>query len=365
MSEKMCLKNITDGVSFRDVECVLKDFKKSRDSYELILSDSDCRRSGYVKNNLFDFEQMKEFRDKVILISGLHEPGLQGVVAEKLKVKNIELKQFDESELVAMMPHIESAKLDEYLEKINKYKSYVGKEIPSYRQLLEVYFSEANIRLMRTMPATHIRQGSPLGGMLHATAAVADMAFYLAMRYIDCANGLYSFREKKTINWDLLLTGALMHLAGNLIYFETEVPHRKRAEGVEQGFCICRHQVIVELIIRNGIQMSGEELSALMGVMSRLNEQHDGIKKCRQESSFLYSAYCSFLEMDSFDAEVAQILKNKAEKEKTEDGSSFLTSTYEFSSNLGCYVSKAEVERKARILGIELADDEQGKEASA
>ena len=369
MDEKMCLRDIAGGAPFKGVECILEGFqKKSTGSYELVLSDSGCRRHGHLRSNLFSYEQLQELRGKVVIISGLHEPGLPGLVPDRVKVKDIELKQLDAGELVAMMPHIGAERLDGYLEKIGKYKGYVGREAPAYRQLLEAYFSEENIALMRTMPATHIRQASPLGGMLHATAAVTDMAFYLAMRYIDCANNLYSFREKRAINWDLLLTGALMHLAGNLLYFEREVPHRKRAEGIEQGFCLCRHQVIMELTMQNGIKMGAEELSALLGVMGRLNEQHDGIKKCRQEASFLYSAYCSFLEMDSFDAEVAQILRDKAEKEKGEAGIPPAEGTYEFSSNLRCYVSKAEVERKANILGIALKADEGGngrKEAGA
>ena len=342
----MCLQSITGGNSFKDVQCVLSEFRKSKDLFELTLVDGAFSCSGYVKSNLFSFEQIKDFRGKVILISGLHEPGLLGVVPEKLKIKNIELKEC-QKELVSMIPHIQSDRLDSYVEKIMKYVSFVGREVPAYRQLLEVYFTEENIVHMKTMPATHTRQGSPLGGMLHATAAVTEMAYSLAMKYIDCANNLYSFNDKRTINWDLLLTGALLHLAGNMLYFEAEVPHRKRSEGVEQGFCICRHQFILELLMRNGIQMNAEDLSALLGVMGRLNEQHEGVKKCRQESSFLYSAYVSFLEMDMMDADVVQMLKGMSEHPGEGD-----FETYGFSSNLGCYVSKAEILRKADILGI-------------
>lgn len=350
MENKMSLKSIAGGVTFKDVECILVDFKRNRDIYEVMLESEGCCREGYLKCNLYDYEQMKNFLKKQILISGLHEPGLSGVIKEKLKIKNIEWKQTDALEGA---PRIEDERLDDYLRKIWKYKSYVGNENMSYRKLLDVFFSEENVKLMRTMPATHTRQGSPFGGMLHATAAVTEMAYYLAMRYVDCANNLYSFREKRTINWDLLITGGLLHLAGNLLYFEKEVPHEKRITGVEQGFSVCRHHVILKLILQHQIEMTDEELSALLGVMSKLNEQHEGIKKCRQEASFLYAAYCSFLEQDSFDSELTQTLKKNAQI-----GEGSIADTYGYSEILGCYISRNTIVRRADILGIELKKEE-------
>lgn len=359
MEKEMTLKEITGGIKFENVSCIIKDFGKSRDQFDIILADSETTRSAYVRSNLFSYEQIKSFQGKVVLVSGLHEPGINGVVPEKIKIKNIEIKPADADEFTEHMPHIEEQRVNEYIAMINAFKSYVGRETLAYRQLLEVYFSEENINIMKTMPATHIRQGSPLGGMLHATAAVTDMAYYLAMRYINAANGLYSFREKRCINWDLLITGALLHLAGNLLYFEKEPPHEKRAEGVEQGFSSCRQQVLLKLIYTNNIDIREEDLAALFGVMSKLNEQHEGIKKCRQESSFLYSAYCAFLEMDSFDAATAKMLTANAESSENRE----IMDSYDYSDALSCYVSKAEIERKAAVLGISLEKkEENGKE---
>lgn len=354
--EKMALKDIADGRSFKDVSCLLKDFRSDGDKYELVLSDQNCTRKAYIKKNLFSFEQMKSFLGKVILISGIHEAGLSGVVKENIKVKNIEVDKSDTTSLVDYMLRIDGNILQMYLTQINQYVKYVGKQVPAYRKMLDIYFSPANIEIMKTMPATHIRQGSPLGGMIHATLAVTDMAYYLATRYLYYGNGVYSFRDISSLNWDLLLTGGLLHLAGNFYYFDREIPHNKRPEGVEQGYSICRQQFITHLIVDNNITISEADLAALLAVMSRLNEQFDGVKKCRQETSFLIKAYETYLEMDSFDREVAGLLKDKFDNsnnnsdDKTHDDI-IEELSYEYSDKLSCYVSKAEIIRKAHLLG--------------
>lgn len=343
--EKMALNDIRDGRSFKNVACLLKSFKRQGDVYLLTLTDKQVSCNfAYIKTNLFSYEQMKAFVGKAVMISGLHEVGLADAVKERVKVKNIVLDEKGEQQqlLRELGAAIAEPLLDVYLETIEKYKGYVGKEVPAYRELLEVYFTPEHISRMRKYPATHIRQGSPYGGMLHATLAVTDMAYYNAMRYLNFGNGIYSFRNIESLNWDLLITGGLLHLAGNFLYFTDDGDtYRKNAVGVEQGFSLCRQQYILKLIAKHNIAMGEEDLAALLGVMSRLNEQHDGIKKCRQEASFLYNAYNVFLEMDSFDQEVSELLKKQGDEEILD---------YGFSEKLNCYISEREVMRKRKLL---------------
>ncbi len=343
--EKMALKDIGNGRTFKGVICVLKSFKRCGDEYLLTLTDkyTSCDFA-FVKTNLFSYEQMKSFEGKPVEVTGLHEPGLTNVKKERIKVKNIVLCEDGKELLQELAEAIAEPLLLTYLERVELFKGYVGKEVPAYRKLLEAYFTPDNIRLMKSLPATHIRQGSPYGGMLHATLVVTEMAYYSAMRYLRFGNGLYSFSDIRSLNWDLLLTGGLMHLAGNFLYFsqDEDTKYRKNATGVEQGFSLCRQQYILQLIAKEGIDISQADLAALLGVMSRLNEQHDGIKKCRQEASFLYNAYNMFLEMDSFDMEVSHLLKSK----QAEDVD------YTFSEKLNCYISEKELTRKRVLLGL-------------
>ena len=354
------LQNISGGERFEDICCILKNFYNSKDAYDLILQSKEISKKAFMRSNLFTFEQMKSFKGKAVIISGYCEPALDGLIEEKIKVKDIRLAPVSvpneekgeaqqENPILELMLKIDPKVLEGYLSRIKEYVQYVRNV--SYRYLLYYYFSKDNIGKMMSMPATHVRQGSPGGGMLHATAAVTDIAYTMAFRYMSNANGIFSFNDKMCFDWDLLITAGLMHLSGNLYYFESEPPHNKRSSGVEQGYSTCRQRYILDLIKEHEIEISEEDLSALFGVMAKLNEQQEGIKKCRQEASFLTAAYKTFLEMDSFDAEIRNILVKKSEGSGIEDD-------YLFSNNLDCYVSKAEIERKIQLLGLAPAKEE-------
>ncbi len=346
----MSLNNLQPGEKFSDVSCILRDFRKGREHFDLVLCDKETVKAAYMSTNLYDFEQVMALKGKPVLISGLCEAGLSGIIPEKIKIKQIVLMPEERQDMSELLLGISKERLDAYLKQVKELVRRVGRKGSlSYRLLLEHYFQDENIALMMRMPATHTRQASPAGGMLHATLSVTDMAYNLAGRYLTNGNGVYSFCDVKSLDWDLLITGGLMHLAGNFLYFEKEPPHRKRAEGVEQGFSACRQQYILKLVSENDIPMTDEELSALFGVMSRLNEQKTGINKCRQESAFLYAAYQTFHEMDSFDAEIYEVLKRRFE----EKGG---VTAYDFSESLGCYISKTEIERKEELLGLKKND---------
>lgn len=352
MDEKMNLRDIADGKKFQSVECVMTSFyhNRNRNRYEVTLQSGDCVKRGSVGDALFSYTQMQEMKDKVIVISGVHEPGLGTTIAESLKIKRMEIPESTEENLLANYIYIAAEEIAFYIKAIKSFVASVT-EGSSYRKLLEVYFTESNLQKMRTMPATHVRQSSPMGGMLQATVTVTDMAYYLAHRYLNYGNNVYSFREKGAIDWDLLVTGGLMHLAGNFLYFEKEVPHHKTVNGVEQGFSACRQQYIMHLLLEHPeIAMTQDEISALFGVISRLNEQQDGIKKCRQEAMFLYQSYCCFLEADTFDEEATafttELLSEQGAANNEEDDAI----SYRFSEHLNCYISASELERRSLFL---------------
>lgn len=358
----MILQEIKDGETFKNVECVLVDFRKVKDVFELTLQDRHTVKQAYLKANLYDFKQIKELKGKTVQVSGLHEDGIPGVIAEKIKVKAIQLKSEEKEDLLKNYPHLEAGRLAEIIQLIKKYVTYVGREVPAYRQLLElVYGNGSLLKKMETMPATHIRQGSPLGGMLHATLAVTELAYNNAMHYISCANGVYSFKSKKSLNWDLLLTAALLHLTGNFIYYDENIPHNKTNIGVEQGFSNCRQQFILKLAMCNHVPISDEDMSALLGVMARLNEQTEGVQKCRHEAYFLEAAYNLFQQVDSFDCAVADYLKEQKENADKEEGNTDVFTQHVFLPVLNRYVSSDEILRKADMMGY-LTEEESRKE---
>jgi hypothetical protein len=362
----MKLREIGGGKAFREVTCVLVDFKKNKDRYSLSLQDEDSSRQAYIMGNLYGFSQMKELKGRRVMISGLHEPGIPNIVPDNVKVKEITeapAAEDGEDSLLASLPHITDERMGEIIQRLKQFVQSVGNEVPSYRHLLEIYFSDANITRMRTLPATHVRQGSPLGGMLHATLVVTELAYSDAMHYIKCANGVYSFADRRSVNWDLLLTGALMHLCGNLIYYGEEIPHLKTDVGVEQGFSNCRQQYILKTAIVNHINISDEEMGSLIGIMARLNEQGEGIQKCRHEAYFLENAYRLFQQMDSFDSEIVEYLQKYATaadgSEESKEELEKIYTSHTFLRKTGRYVSAEEIRRKAEIMGLK---KEEGRE---
>ncbi len=351
----MTLKDLKQGEKFSNLSLIIKDFRKNGKQFDLTLTDKGGQMPGYVMANLYDYDQLMAMKGKPVCISGLFEPALDGLFDPRIKVKDISHLPEDGKEAEELDFRIKKDTCLEYWARIKELKQFVGRDGDlSYRFILEQYFTKENLALMMSMPATHTRQGAPQGGMLHATLAVTDMAYNLADRYIKCGNGIYSFNDERCIDWDLLITGGLLHLAGNFLYFEKEYPHRKRTAGVERGYPSCLEQVVHNLIEHGNVDISEEAVSALLGVMSRLNEQQIGVNKCRQEAVFLNAAYRAFWEMDSFDAEVAEVLHKRSEKKKGGQ------TPYDFSESLGCYISKTEIDRKSELLGLKTDEGGEG-----
>ena len=101
------LSSIKDGKGFNNVICTLTDFRRAKDFYELSLRDNETRKSAYLRANLYSFDQLRELKNKTVLISGLHEAGLKGVIPEKIKVKVIELKSEEDEDILNNFPHLE------------------------------------------------------------------------------------------------------------------------------------------------------------------------------------------------------------------------------------------------------------------
>ena len=100
------LSSIKDGKGFNNVICTLTDFRRAKDFYELSLRDNETRKSAYLRANLYSFDQLRELKNKTVLISGLHEAGLKGVIPEKIKVKVIELKSEEDEDILNNFPHL-------------------------------------------------------------------------------------------------------------------------------------------------------------------------------------------------------------------------------------------------------------------
>lgn len=281
------------GSEIKEQICRIENIRQVKDGFSFTCKDSSGSIGAWVAERLYTKEQLTELSAKPVSITGV-------VLAKSCNHKEIKVKVINPAESTSfdvdqLWKNISDEKLDTYISTIRYYIDKV--QNPRYKELLALHYSNENIKRMRTMPATHIRQGSLGGGMLHEIATVTLACVAMANHYSKMANGIYSF----PIDWDLLLTGALMHLAGNFLYFNEEPPHLKSSLGVNQGYASCEQGMIYYYVYSQGVALSAEELSMLLGVVAQCNEFRAGAKACCQEAIILHSVYNMYAYLDRYD----------------------------------------------------------------
>lgn len=341
----MKIADLQNGTVFEDLLCVIKSVQSGEKEFSLCLADADSSVRAVVSKKMYDYQTLNALKEHPIRIGGVVKPD----VKEGFYIKVKSLIKDESSSFSEVQLHISNERMEAYISTLYKYAKAVAN--PSYRALIAAYFEK--LEYMKVMPATHVRQGILLGGMLQSTAAVVEMAVQLGFYYIRNGNQVYSFNDKSQLDWDLLITAALLHLCGNITYFQHNPPFYKNFSSVEQGYSECRTEVIYTLLREKNITMERQDLCALLGVMSKCNEQQVGVQKCRKEAVILYSAYLAFQSLDAFDQEVYTILKEEHEQEKRGKAEGCMDEEEKeisFSEKLGCYISEKEMEMKRNIL---------------
>lgn len=319
----MNLKDYASGNTLSAQLCRIEKVAQHKDRISFFICDKDTQLSAYVTARLYSFEEILAFTKDPVLVDGIYIPENNKL---QVKVKKIEkAENASPKDLADLYVCISPEVLDNYVSTIRKYASCVKTQ--GYRALLNLYFSKENLKLMRTMPATHTRQCSLGGGMLAATANLTTMAVAMANHYTKLGNGVYT----APINWDLLITGSLLHLAGNLVYFSPEQPHLKTTTGVNQGFASCEQNMILYYVYSNNLVLSDAELSLLLGVVAQCNEYGAGVKGCCMEAILLGGIYRTYSSMDRFDNELQTLADS--------------SNPYGFSQKLNRYASEDSIKR--------------------
>lgn len=322
------------GSEVNDQICRIENIRRVKDGFAFTCKDSSGAIDAWVAERLYTKEQLTELSAKPVSITG-------AVLAKscsykEIKVKIIKVAESASFEAEQLWKNISDEKLDLYIATIRYYMDKV--QNPRYKELLTLHFSDENITRMRTMPATHTRQGSLGGGMLHEIATVTLASVAMANHYVKMSNGIYSF----PINWDLLLTGALMHLAGNLLYFNETPPHLKSSLGVNQGYASCEQGMIYYYVYSQGVTLSAEELSMLLGVVAQCNEYRAGVKACCQEAIILHSVYNMYAYLDRYDHALSDAIAQIGNDDKA------ALQEYIYGSAMNSYASESTIAKVSK-----------------
>lgn len=341
MTTISALKN---GEVVNKLAASISGIKSNGENFCFILQDCTGSIDAFCNKNLFTYENLKALSEGPVYIDGFVKPGLSGVSKKELKVKNIQKGGDDENLLKQVTEDIlPDEKISFYIQTIQNYIRAV--KCPGYRQLLQACFSDENLKQFKTMPATHTRQASLYGGALQQIATVTALSVSTAQIYVKYANDFYAFSDVSVVNWDLLVTGALLHLAGNLLYYDKEIPHLKTALGVNQGYASCEMSIIYHFIRNDGVILSDEELSALLGVVNQCNEFRIGVKASCIEARILSGAFQTYRDLDIFDHEIFKAVKSFGNDSQEDELQSYL-----YASQIECYASNNFITKKADFM---------------
>lgn len=340
----LSLSNLKGGESLEKVPVSIKNLKKSGDRYYFTVSDKTGNLDAYCSVKLYSYEQIRSFSRNPVLISGLAEANLNAVPT--IKVKQFSAVPVTEDLLEQTLKTIDATRIEFYLQSIQRYKNAVKN--PAYCQLLDAFFSEEHLKIIQTMPATHTRQASILGGLLHETAVVTALCVNNANLYLKYANNIYSFVEPYQMDYDLLITGSLLHLSGNLLYFSEKIPHLKTSLGVNQGFVNCTTNLIHNFIREYGIVISDNDLAALFSVVCQCDEHNKSVKANCLEAKILKGAFYTFKSLDTFENSVVKAIQTVGVS--NEDDAQEELNEYIYNSELNCYASNTYVLKKAAVL---------------
>lgn len=352
------LASLNPGDLFEGLIVSISNISPKGQNTTFTVEDSSGKRNGYCSAKCFTASQLGEYKDVPVSIKGIYEAKLAGEAV--IKVKAIEAVEQTTENNDKAWKNIDPAIIKFYLDKIRTYINAVKN--PHYRALLEVFFAEKNVSLIKTMPATHTRQASAFGGMLQETAMVTAQCVSWLNLYNTYYNGLYSFKGYDAIDYDLLITGSLLHLCGNLLYFAPSQPHIKTDEGVNMGFSAACHCVISSFVREYGLIFEENELSSLLGVIFQCDDLNKSAKATCLEAIVLRENYHTFKAVDVFDHIIYDALDNIGFSKDNKKIKKYL-----FDSSLNCYVDTGALKRKSSSMkknGIPVSDSTEEGDAT-
>lgn len=254
----MGIEKITIGQKLEDEVFVLKSLVKLKEGgYRAVLSDKTGEINASISDERFD-ASYSDFVGGAVHVNALVVNGEDAGLEAKIKSLCLAKKgEFKPSEL---FDSISEEKIAVY---INVIKDAIGR-IPdaSCKALCHAVLTDEVLAGLAKYPASIGYHARFRGGALAATAEVTALALQTGIMHQKAQNGLY----EPTIEWSILLSGALLHLVAVLDYFEDQPWHRTAA-GVDRGYMSLLQSRIERTIANAEFQVDDALFARLLNVL--------------------------------------------------------------------------------------------------
>lgn len=271
---------------------VMAKVMEKKECKDILFTDRTGEIHGEIPNALFT-KEVAEMKGKVVKVTAAAVHGY-------IKVRAIAPAEKGDYVTADMYASIPEEILNKYKVEIRKMQSLVKKE--PYRTLLEKCLTEEVLAKMAVMPASLSQHGQLQGGMLEAVAKVTKMVINVGSVYVLWGNGV----ETRNLDGDLIITAALLHNYGNFVFYTNEAPFQRTDIGINQGYVTTLQMSIRDIIIRENIPFSNEELARMMGVYNQVGGMKSPIaKSVCSEAALINGVYRAYSELNMYDHLIA------------------------------------------------------------
>lgn len=206
MEKRIPIENLQEGMEVESV-FVIRSIEKSKkrngeDFIRLVLSDATGEINAVAWDNIEGFLNDKIIQQDFIRVKGVIGRFQNQLQLKVLKAEKVNKTEIDLSEFVPITPFdIEQLKqtLFDFIERVKD---------SDYRRVLDAFFKDAEfLKEFCHAPSAKTMHQAYVGGLLEHTVGVCKNAVAIADNYPGC-------------NYDLLITGALLHDIGKTKEFQ-------------------------------------------------------------------------------------------------------------------------------------------------
>ena len=291
----MFVKDITIGDTFQGEVFLLEKLNKEGDEgFLAVLSDKTGKMDALISRERFE-ERYMSFVGGAVKVNAIVLNGTDGKVL--VKIRTMEIAGRSEYKPSDLFDALSEKKKEEYTALL---KDALGR-IPDAgcRALCEAVLTDEVLSLLGEYPASVSYQASFKGGALAQTATVTRMVLQMGLSYQRQTNGLYGC----TLEWSILLSGALLHMVGVLDYF-TDQPWRRTPVGIDRGYFSLLQSRIEAARVKSAVPLNDIKFARLINVL-QVSQYRTVLKASTHEGILLRQAVLCFAELDQLDAAVA------------------------------------------------------------
>ncbi len=335
--EKLFFSKIQSEVSFvgtfiKEKLAVVKNVSSApgfNKCYSILLSDSTADFKAYMHQKVYEDYKDVVQPGAVLSVSGtiLVEGDSEFILKMKDAIVEVNYDKKD------VFPYcLDEERISYYIAVIKKIKEFIKEK--SFLALVNACLTDENLKKMSQLPASLDGCGKYPGGALQGTAAVADMVTKTASSYLYCKNKLYT----RGINWSVVLSAALLHLYGNLYYYEKAMDANgnslevwiKSSRGLNSGYFSLLQQVLYETNMTLEEPLSAYDFSQLINTLGCVRGGNPCLRAVSKEGEVLKVAIKAFETLDIFDSEYQRLTIDNSKKDHPD--------TYAYSDLIGCQI---------------------------